>query len=228
MDIEMDIELVFILESLNTTVGSDLQFVVGSFDDDIAENECTVGSTEFSTEPEWQFEVFQDGGERLGDISEQGGTCNIRGVEEEGASLFFTGQLYLALRKSKFGILHTYHGIADVQFLRLLFESQMEIGDMQSRSDVVDITLKEFAADAVFVCMSQLRFKMCHHIHVTIVIPAPFGFVDSLMGQMVVGGPVNTVNGDGTFVVIDFLISDGIDKQVVVNTCGVAFLDMHP
>lgn len=227
-DVEMHVELVLVFQSLDTAIASDMHLAVRGLDGNVAEGEGAVSTIELRAELERQLEVLQSGGEGVCDVHQQRGTRDGSGLEEERTTLFLAGQLDHRLLEVEFGVLHPYHRIVDEQFLTLLLELQVEVGDMQSGCLVMHVTLSELSHDTVFVGMGQFHLQVSHHLHVSVVKPPALGFLSTLMRQVVVGRPVYAVDRDDALAVGSLLKGDSIDEQGVIDMHGSLFLMMNP
>ena len=58
--LEMDVEFVFILQSLDTANSLDVKIIVRRLDDDIIEDEITVCTAELRTQPKGLLESYED------------------------------------------------------------------------------------------------------------------------------------------------------------------------
>ncbi len=79
VNVEMYVQLVFVLQLVHTAVGPDRQLVVGSLHDDILERQAFTAAAELGGDSERLLEVLQHGGEGVRDVPELGGARDVAG-----------------------------------------------------------------------------------------------------------------------------------------------------
>ena len=92
VDVEMDIQLVFVFQTRNTAISTDSQLLFWSSDADILERQMLSIATEIDAQQQRHREARQDWGKRTGNILQNDTSCDRSGRELKWTIQFLAGQ----------------------------------------------------------------------------------------------------------------------------------------